>query len=75
MKKIVNLLIFIIILVSIGFGIYEITNNDIYEFLICLTIIPIVYLPKIIRKIFKIDISNINEIIFMTNLFIFYQEL
>lgn len=70
MKKIVNLLIFVIILVSIGFGIYEIANNDIYEFLICLTIIPIVYLPKIIRKIFKIDISNINEIIFIIFVFL-----
>lgn len=70
MKKIVNLLIFVIILVSIGFGIYEIANSDIYEFLICLTIIPIVYLPKIIRKIFKFDISNINEIIFIVFVFL-----
>jgi len=70
MKKIVNILIFIIILVSIVFGIYEIINNDIYEALICLTIIPIVYLPKIIRKIFKFDISNINEIIFIVFVFL-----
>lgn len=70
MKKIVNILIFVIIVVSIIFGIYEIINNDIYESLICLTIIPIVYLPKIIRKIFKFDISNINEIIFIVFVFL-----
>lgn len=70
MKKIVNLLIFVIILVSIGFGIYEISNNDVYEALICLAIIPIVYLPKIVRKIFKFEISNINEIIFIVFVFL-----
>ena len=70
MRKITNLLIFIIILVSIIFGVQAIYSNNIYDGLICLTIIPVVYLPKIIRKLFKIDISSINEFIFIIFVFL-----
>ena len=68
MKKINNFLIFITIFLSI-FSLIFITKTDIYGFFIKLTIIPVLFIPKIFRKILKMNISQGLELAFLIYIF------
>ncbi len=71
--RISNCLIIIITsLISLFYGVKNIITNDIYEMLICLSIIPIMFLPYIIKRLFKIKIND--SIIFMYLIFIFFAH-
>lgn len=68
MSKFSKLLVGIIIFYSLYLFSLNIFNGDIYNQLIILSVIPIVFLPKILRK-FSIKISKMSENIYI--LFIF----
>ena len=70
MKKINNTLIFLISLLSICFAVKDI-NIGAYDRLIgSLSIVLILLIPKIIGKIFKLEISNLLELIYIIFIFV-----
>lgn len=70
MKKISNALIFVISILSICFAVKDI-NIGAYDRLIgSLSIVLILLIPKIIRKIFKLEISDLLELIYIIFIFV-----
>ena len=70
MKKINNALIFLISLISICFAVKDI-NIGAYDRLIgSLSIVLILLIPKIIGKLFKLEISYLLELIYIIFIFV-----
>lgn len=69
MKKVNKILIFICCLLSIAYTLSIIKSGDIYNLLIRLSFIPVVFIPAILRKL-KINISDTSEFIFIIFVFI-----
>lgn len=69
MKKYPMIFNLILVVISIIYSIGPIINGDIYEALISLSLIPVLYVPYIL-KLFKINISNSSILIY--SLFIFF---
>ena len=70
MKKINILLIVIASIGSICYSINPIMDGMFYKALICLTIIPVVLVPTILKKIFKISLNPTLEFIYL--IFVFF---
>lgn len=68
MRKISKTFNFILIIISIFYSFEAIRNGDIYNTLIRLSIIPVLYIPYILRRL-KVDISDSS--IFIYSVFIF----
>ena len=69
--KIINYgLITFILMFSITISIVNIFKNDMYTSLKALIIIPIIFIPLMLRKILNIDFKYINETIFILFIFI-----
>lgn len=68
-KKINLLLIVIASIGSIYCGINRIIDGDFYRFIICLSIIPVVLMPKILKKYFRINFTYILEFIYLVFVF------
>jgi len=67
--------ILLIVIASIGgiyCGINKIIDGDFYRFLICLSIIPVMLIPKILKKYFKINLTSTLEFIYLV--FIFFAH-
>lgn len=71
MKKIYNILILIMVLVSSYIGILYLQSSDIYRALICFAIIPVVWILNIIEKLFNFKISKLSKLLYI--LFIFFS--
>lgn len=72
MKKLNNILIYLISLISFCFVIKDI-NNSIYTRLMpCLSILIVLLIPKIVRKIFKVNIGYTLEFTYIV--FIFFAQ-
>lgn len=68
--KKINLLL--IVLTSIGgiyYGINRIIDGEFYRFLICLSIIPVMLVPKILKKCFKTNLTSTIEFIYLVFVF------
>lgn len=65
-----KILISIISLCSLYIGYIDIIENDIYNLLIVLSIILVILLPTILKKIFKIKISDKSECIYIIFVFL-----
>ena len=72
MKKINLLLIIIASIGGIFYSINPIMNGMVYKALICLTIIPVMLVPKIVKKIFKLNITPATEFIYL--IFVFFAH-
>lgn len=70
MKKINNILIFIISLISICFFIKDLNLNYYNRLLPDLSIILVLLLPKILRKIFNLKITPMLELIYIIFMFL-----
>ena len=71
LKLLNTILISVVITISVYLSVFDIINNNIYEILIKLFVIPIILLPKILRKNgFKIYLSE--EIIYTLFIFVSY---
>ena len=69
--KIINfILIFISIFCSFCYSVNTIINGDIYGTLIRLSIVPIIILPYLLKKIFKFNISTYSETIYIVFIFL-----
>lgn len=69
-KTIKKIMIFIMIIISFLYSIQTIQNQDLYGTLIRLSIIPVIFIPSITTKIFKIDISEYSQIIYLIFVFL-----
>lgn len=69
MKTINNLLKIITIIGSIYYSIPLLETQNIYGILVKLSIIPLLFLPQILRKILKIKLSNAVEFLYLAFLF------
>lgn len=69
MKKINKLLIVVFILLDIGYTIYSGLYGNIKNILINISIFPLVFVPTLIRKIFKINFPDTFETLFLIFLF------
>ncbi len=69
MKKINNLIIAVILVISYILAIHNISNNILVRFLIDIASLPVLFVPKILKK-FKIKISDNLEFAYL--LFIFF---
>lgn len=69
MKKINLLLIVIASIGGIYCGINRIIDGDFYRFLICLSIIPVMLIPKILKICFKINLTSTLEFIYLVFIF------
>lgn len=71
LKLLNTILISVVITISVYLSIFDIINNNVYEILIKLFVIPVILLPKILRKNgFKIYLSE--EIIYTLFIFVSY---
>ena len=70
MKKINLSIVIVGIALGIITSINPIIDNDIYELLIRLSVIPVMLLPIFIKKIFKIDISETTIFAYLTFVFL-----
>lgn len=70
MKKINNLLILIASVGGIIYSINPISNGQLYKVLICLSIIPVMLVPKIIKKLFNITLTPTTEFIYLLFVFV-----
>lgn len=70
--KLNQLLRIIAIIGGIIFGIIRIVNNDIYGSLICFSIIPVMFAPYLLKKIFKIELGEQIETIYY--IFVFFAH-
>lgn len=71
-KKINLLLIVIAIIGGIFYGILRILGNDLYGFLICISIIPVMLLPYLLQKFFHLSISPQIESMYL--IFVFFAH-
>lgn len=69
MKKINKIMIFLSCILSVAYSLTSIREGDIYNILIRLSLIPVVLLPTILRKL-KIEISDASETIFIIFVFV-----
>lgn len=69
MKKINLFLIIIASLGGICYSIIPLINAQIYKFLICLAIIPVMLVPNIVKKVLKIKITPTTEFIYLIFVF------
>lgn len=69
MKKINLSLIIVAFFGSMLYTIDYIIKGDFYHILICLSIIPVMLLPLIIKKLFKIKFSAITEFVYLIFVF------
>lgn len=72
MKKINDVLIFLVILISVCFAIKDFNIGAYDRLLGSLSIAFVLFIPRIVRKLFKIKISNAMEFIYI--LFIFLAQ-
>ncbi|MDD3453706.1 MAG: DUF2238 domain-containing protein [Bacilli bacterium] len=72
MKRINVFLILIMISYSLYISYFDFINNNIYDLLIDLAIIIVIFIPKIIRKTFKFNIDKITEYIYIIFIFVAY---
>lgn len=72
MNKINKLLVLIMFIGSTYVGYDDIANGNIYSLLITMSIVLVVFVPKILRKLFKLKISRESENIYIT--FIFFSH-
>lgn len=73
MNKKVNIcLMAIAIIGGIIYGIMRILNNDVYGFLICISIIPVMLIPFLLKKFFYLKISNQVETMYL--IFVFFAH-
>ena len=73
MNKKVNIcLMAIAIIGGIIYGIMRILNNDVYGFLICISIIPVMLIPFLLKKFFYLKISNQVETLYL--IFVFFAH-
>lgn len=73
MKKIntiKNIIIFIVIFCGLCYGLESILDGNLYRTLIRLSVILVVFLPSIMRKVWKVQISEASEIIYIIFIFI-----
>lgn len=73
MKKInifKNIIIFVVIFCSLCYTVDAILDQNLYRILIRLSVIPVIFLPKIINVTFKTKISDASEIIYIIFVFI-----
>lgn len=68
-KKINLLLIVIASIGGICFGVNRIIDGDFYRFLIYLSIIPVMLVPKILKTYFKIKLTSTLEFIYLVFVF------
>lgn len=69
MSKFSKILVSIIIIYSLYILYIDIPTGNIYELLITMSVIPIVFVPKILRKL-SIKISKMSENIYITFIFL-----
>lgn len=73
MKKLIilnKIIIFITILTSISYSLKSIMEFNLYNALIRLSIILIIFIPNILEKIFKIKISEASKMIYVIFIFL-----
>lgn len=70
MKKIKKMMILIVIVFSLIYIVQAILDFHLYRILIRLSVIPIILLPKIFRKLKFFSISEFNEICYITYVFL-----
>lgn len=69
MKKI-NIALIIVSFIGSSFYFFDyLIKGDYYHFLICLSIIPVMLLPIIIKKLFKIKFSSTTEFVYLIFVF------
>jgi len=68
-KKINILLIVIASIGGICCGVNRIIDGEFYRFLICLSIIPVMLLPKILKKYLKMNLTSTVEFIYLMFVF------
>lgn len=57
-RRLNQILMFIAIIGGIGYGIIKITDGDFYSSLICFSIIPVMFVPYLLEKIFHLKFTN-----------------
>ena len=72
MKKLNLLLIVIASIGGIYFSINPIINGNIYKILICLSIIPVMLVPTILKKLFKLNLTPSVEFVYL--IFVFFAH-
>lgn len=72
MKKLNNILIYLISLISFFFAIKDINNGVYTKLMLCLSILIVLLIPKIVRKVFKVNISYTLEFVYV--IFIFFAQ-
>lgn len=73
MNKKLNIgLITIAIIGGIIYGVMRILNNDFYGFLICVSIIPVMLVPFLLKKFFSLKISTQVETMYL--IFVFFAH-
>lgn len=64
MRKIKNISILLVCIISIGYALSSIVAGNLYATLIRLSVIPVIFIPNLLEYIFKIKISNISKLIY-----------
>lgn len=73
MNRKVNICLMIIAMIGgIIYGIMRILNNDLYGFLICISIIPVMLIPSLLKKFFYLKISSQVETMYL--IFVFFAH-
>lgn len=73
MNRKVNICLMIIAMIGgIIYGIMRILNNDLYGFLICISIIPVMLIPFLLKKFFYLKISSQVETMYL--IFVFFAH-
>ena len=72
MKKINDALIFLVVLISICFAVKDFSIGSYDRLLGSLSIVFVLFVPRIAKKLFKIEISNTMEFVYI--LFIFLAQ-
>lgn len=68
-RKISILLIVIASIGSIYYGVSYIIDGEFYRFLISLSIVPVMLVPKILKKYFKINLTSTLEFMYLVFIF------
>lgn len=71
-KKINILLIVIASIGGIYCGVNRIIDGEYYRFLICLSIIPVMLVPLILKKLFKLNLTSTIEFVYL--IFVFFAH-
>lgn len=73
MKKINAFIIILSSIIGLVCSVLNIVDGNMYEFLISISIIPVLLLPVILRNLFKFNITSTTETIYL--LFVFFAHL